>query len=79
MQVKNEFNSPDYTEGLMKDNRIPDFRNTLYWKPDLHTLKDGKAEISFYTSDESAEYTVVVEGISIDGKTGFSTASLTVK
>ncbi len=78
-QVKNEFNSPDYTEGLMKDNRIPDFRNTLYWKPDLHTLKDGKAEISFYTSDESAEYTVVVEGISIDGKTGFSTASLTVK
>lgn len=78
-QIQNDFYSPVYSNDLMKDNRIPDFRNTLYWKPDLHTGKDGKTEIDFFTSDESAEYTIIVEGISADGKTGYSTGTLNVK
>jgi hypothetical protein len=74
-----EFYSPDYSTNLLKESRIPDFRNTLYWDPDLHTGKDGKTETEFYTSDESVSYTIVVEGISPDGKRGFSTSSLIVK
>jgi hypothetical protein len=78
-QVQNSFYSPDYNTVAAKYKHIPDFRNTLYWKPDLHTGKDGKAEIEFFTSDESSDYEIVVEGISPDGKTGYSSASFRVK
>jgi len=74
-----EFYSPDYSTRLLKESRIPDFRNTLYWNPDLRTGKDGKAETEFYTSDESVKYTIVVEGIFPDGRRGFATSSLIVK
>ncbi|MEI6048193.1 MAG: hypothetical protein WCS03_04790 [Bacteroidota bacterium] len=78
-QVQNDFYSPDYSSDLQKNTRIPDYRNTLYWAPSLETKKDGKREIEFFASDESAEYTIVVEGISSDGRKGFSTAFLVVK
>ena len=78
-QVQNSFYSPDYSAAATKDKHIPDFRNTLYWKPDLQTGKDGKGEIEFFTSDESSDYEIVVEGISPDGKTGYNSASFRVK
>lgn len=78
-QIQNNFCSPDYSTDLMKNSRIPDYRNTLFWAADQHTLKDGKAEVEFFTSDEAGKYTIVVEGISADGKPGFSTALMVVK
>jgi hypothetical protein len=78
-QTQNEFYSPDYSTFVKRDSRIPDFRNTLLWKPDLHTRKDGKAEISFFTADESADYTIVVEGITSDGIAGYSSASFRIE
>jgi hypothetical protein len=78
-QVKKDFYSPDYSTDQLKESRIPDYRNTLYWKPDLQTMEDGKAETEFFTSDESAEYTIVVEGIAFDGRRGFASATLSVK
>jgi len=78
-QLKEEFYSPEYSTDSLKSGRIPDYRNTLYWSPDIHTDEDGKTFVEFYTSDESTDYTVVVRGISADGKTGLSTASLKVK
>ena len=78
-QIQNNFYSPDYSTGILKDNRIPDYRNTLFWKPDLHTGKNGKVEIEFFTSDESTDFIVIAEGVSPDGQTGFSSVSLRVK
>jgi hypothetical protein len=78
-QDPNEFYSPDFSSSALKNNRIPDFRNTLLWKPDLQTNKEGKAEVAFFTSDESSDFTIVVEGITPDGKTGYSSASFIVK
>jgi len=78
-QVQKYFNSPDYSSEVKIDKHLPDFRNTLFWKPDLHTSKDGQAEVSFYTSDETSEYTIIVEGISANGKTGYSTSNFNVK
>ena len=52
--------SPDYsmTNSL---NRIPDFRTQLLWAPEL--LKTNpKGEISFYTSDISGTFEIVLEG-----------------
>jgi hypothetical protein len=79
MQHKNEFNSPDYSRDSLKDNHLPDFRNTLYWNPDLHTGISGRATVEFYSSDESAEYIIKVEGITGDGKTGTAGMPLIIK
>jgi hypothetical protein len=73
------FYSPDYSIDSLKSSRIPDFRNTLYWKPDLKSAVNGKTSVEFYTSDESGLYTVIVEGISLTGKTGYYTIPLLVK
>jgi hypothetical protein len=78
-QQKNEFYSPDYSLDSLKDNHLPDFRNTLYWNPDLHTDISGKTPVEFYSSDESAEYIIDVEGISVDGKTGTASMPLIIK
>lgn len=61
------------------DNSIFRQSGILYWKPDLRTGKNGKTEIDFFTSDESSEYTIIVEGIASDGSTGFSFSSFNVK
>jgi|WetSurMetagenome_2_1015567.scaffolds.fasta_scaffold00535_5 hypothetical protein len=79
LQNKKEFYSPDYSADSLKNNRIPDFRNTLYWNPDLHTDKTGKTTTGFFTSDESAEYMITVEGITPDGRKGIVRIPLTVK
>jgi hypothetical protein len=78
MQNKNEFYSPDYSLDSLKNNHLPDFRNTLYWNPYLRTDKTGKTDIEFYSSDESGEYTIRVEGITSDGKTGTASIPLIV-
>jgi hypothetical protein len=78
-QIPGRFYSPDYTDDQLRESHIPDFRNTLYWNPSLHTSKDGKTEAEFFTSDESADYMIIVEGLSSGGKTGFSAVPIVVK
>jgi len=65
-----QFYSPDYTDQSRKNDRLPDFRNTLYWNPGIHTGVTGNTSCDFFTSDEAAQYTIIVEGITPDGKTG---------
>jgi len=74
-----EFYSPDYSTDSLKNNRIPDFRNTLYWNSDTNTDEKGKATVEFYSSDESADYIITVEGITPDGKSGVASIPLIVK
>ena len=74
-----EFYSPAYDSDSSRLSRIPDFRNTLYWNPDV-TVSEGKtAEIEFYTSDEAAEYLIVAEGFTSDGRRIRSTVPLIVR
>ncbi|HPT21622.1 MAG TPA: hypothetical protein PLR88_06720 [Bacteroidales bacterium] len=72
------FYSPDYSIDSLKNSRIPDFRNTLYWNPDVRTDKTGKATVEFYTSDETGEYSVVINGFSTEGQGGRSVTSFSV-
>ena len=61
------FNSPDYSIDSVKTSRIPDFRNLLYWNPEISFDNDNKASVVFYTSDEASEYTIIVEGLNAEG------------
>ncbi len=50
------------------DSRNPDFRNCLYWEPDLRIDETGRFRGKFYTSDRKGEYVVVVRGSTSGGK-----------
>lgn len=61
-----KFYSPKY---LPENNNSekPDFRTTLFWEPEI-VLQNGPAELSFFTSDQTGKYRIIVEGISESGR-----------
>lgn len=74
VQAKREFYSPQYNTSQQVESRLPDFRDLLYWNPDVN-ITDGKAHLEFYTSDQPGTYKVVIQGISsqgIPGQTSFT-------
>ncbi|MEN0053042.1 MAG: hypothetical protein AAGC65_05200 [Mucilaginibacter sp.] len=70
LQLQREFYSPIYdTEDAVK-SRIPDFRNLLYWQPNVNITAAGKVQLSFYTSDEKGKYIGLIQGITSNGEIG---------
>ena len=58
-----EFYIPPY-EDKTYNKQEPDYRNTLYWNPNL---KNANNEFSFFTSQEIGDYEVMVEGMTKRG------------
>ncbi|HTN06791.1 hypothetical protein [Agriterribacter sp.] len=79
MQWQRAFYSPLYETKEQAAGRLPDFRNLLYWSPDVITGKDGRAVLTFFTGDVKGKYTGIIEGMSADGKAGSGTFSFEVK
>jgi hypothetical protein len=67
-QYKKEYFQPDYTNN--KDSRIPDYRHQLLWIPTVN-LSNPDSNISFYASDVSGKYEIILEGFSANGKPVF--------
>jgi TonB-dependent SusC/RagA subfamily outer membrane receptor len=63
-----EFYAPKYETLDAKQSSIPDYRTTIFWKPDVVITDDGEAGFEFYTSDFPTTYSVVIEGLTNDGK-----------
>ena len=63
-----EFYAPRYDTPASRYSGIPDYRTTIYWKPDLVVSDEGQASFEFYTADFSTIYSVVIEGLTSDGK-----------
>jgi hypothetical protein len=78
LQRQREFYSPVYETQNEKESRIPDLRNLLYWSPSVKTSKDGKQQLSFYTSDLKANFAIVVQGLTSDGLSGSSVTTFSV-
>jgi hypothetical protein len=70
LQLKREFYSPVYNTQEQLHSRLPDFRNLLYWSPDVITNSNGKQQTDFYSSDLPGRYAVVIQGLSDDGRAG---------
>lgn len=68
MQLQRQFYSPIYETEEQRKSPMPDFRNTLYWLPDLRLNMDEKKQISFYTGDIAGKYLIVLNGLTSDGK-----------
>ena len=45
----------------------PDFRSTLYWKPNINLTNSNKVIVNYYNSDNSAIINVTAEGITTTG------------
>ncbi len=79
LQLKREFYHPIYMDEATIKSRLPDFRNVLSWMPEIAIDKNGKQSTSFFSSDITGKYLIVINGISKDGAAGFTTSSFVVK
>lgn len=76
LQRQRVFYSPDYSSAKEFQSRLSDFRNVLYWSPNVSTNENGKGQISFFTGDVPGKYLVVLQGISPNGDAGSTTLIL---
>lgn len=68
--VERQFYSPDYSVDK-KINELPDKRATVYWNPNL--IADSatrQLSFSFYNTDVTKRFNIVIEGIADDGRIG---------
>ncbi len=67
-QAKRYFYAPDYSLPAPVYERLPDYRHTLLWEPEIRIGENRSIAVPFATSDLSGEYKIVVEGLTKDGK-----------
>jgi hypothetical protein len=77
LQLQREFYSPRYVTTQEKQSRVPDYRNVLYWAPQI--LTEANKQLSFYTSDVKGKYVAVIQGLGVDGKAAYATTQFEVK
>ncbi|MBC7920476.1 MAG: TonB family protein [Ferruginibacter sp.] len=68
------FYAPVYESDEKVETRT-DFRQTLYWNPDVTVGKTGDTTVSFHNSDEITTFRATVEGIAGNGSVGRRTAT----
>ncbi|HEY0655798.1 MAG TPA: TonB-dependent receptor plug domain-containing protein [Chryseosolibacter sp.] len=73
-----EFYVPKYNQPSDLPNH-PDIRTTLYWNPFIETDEQGNAKVTFYASDVTSKFKIVVQGISYGGAPGTGVNSITVQ
>ena len=66
-QIPVEFYAPKYETLEVRQSPIPDYRTTIFWKPDVVITDDGEASFEFYASDFPTTYSVVIEGLTTTG------------
>lgn len=64
-----KFYTPVYTyQNSQNTPKGSDRRSTIYWNPNVEIDQNGKGKVEFYTSDSSADYTIVLEGVTNEGE-----------
>ncbi|NNF36508.1 MAG: hypothetical protein HKN68_20570 [Saprospiraceae bacterium] len=70
-----EFYKPVYDSG----DTNPDFRTTIHWEPKITLKKGQKANVNFYSGDEDANYTYIIQGITSSGTPIFKQGKLEIR
>ncbi|MBD2701795.1 TonB-dependent receptor plug domain-containing protein [Spirosoma sp. BT702] len=72
-----EFYAPQYN--VTKPEHVrPDYRTTLFWSPLIQTNAEGKANVSFFTSDSKTTIRLQAEGATLNGMPGVGRSTLRV-
>ncbi|UOQ73108.1 hypothetical protein [Hymenobacter cellulosilyticus] len=79
LQGQREFYAPRYETPQQQQSRRPDFRNLLYWNPDVTIRPGASPTLTFFTSDQVGRYRIVVQGLSQSGQAGSTSATFEVK
>jgi hypothetical protein len=61
------FTYPDYSVDSLRLSPMADFRNQLYWNPEVEFNEQGAGKIKFYTSDDTGKYMLRIEGFDTNG------------
>ncbi|UCG28386.1 MAG: hypothetical protein JSV24_03220 [Bacteroidales bacterium] len=77
-EIQQDIAFPDYGKNP-GDPRIPDYRNCMFWTPNINVGTGGTVGLDFFSSDLQGEYMVIVSGITDDGKVMHGECSFTVK
>jgi hypothetical protein len=75
IQQPKAFAGPDY-EANNQIEAGKDHRPTIYWNPSVTTDSNGKASISFFTSDDANNFTLTVTGYASTGEKIFATKKI---
>lgn len=78
LQLQRHFYSPAYDTDKQLLNRIPDFRELLFWAPEIQTDNEGAAKVKFFTSDQIGKYQIVIQGLDNSGSGGSTIKTLNV-
>jgi alpha-2-macroglobulin-like protein len=66
-----QFASPVYAgAAYIAPDKRSDFRQTIFWEPNVKVDRTGKSVLEFYNSDEISSFRAIAEGISVDGAVG---------
>ncbi len=79
LQLQRKFYSPRYETEELSGSHLPDFRNLLFWAPEIKTNIYGKQEEGFYTSDLPGRFAIMVQGLDASGMTGSQVLLFDVK
>ena len=79
LQQQRAFYSPQYAATSETENHLPDFRNVLYWDPQVKLDSNGKILLSFYTSDMKGRFIAFVQGIYNNGLPAMGVTTFEVK
>ena len=63
---------------LVSFDRIPDFRTTLYWNPQIELTNEGLV-INFNASDRKGSYNIIIEGYNSDGQAFYGKKQITIE
>jgi len=74
-----EFYSPKYKTRQEINDSNPDLRTTIFWKPDIKTDESGNASFNFYSADGTTTYSVVIEGVTNNGKIFHKTGKILIE
>ncbi|MEZ2339064.1 hypothetical protein AB6735_25690 [Mucilaginibacter sp. RCC_168] len=70
LQLQREFYSPVYDTDEAIKSRVPDFRNLLFWQPNVSINTAGKNQLAFYTSDQTGKFIGLIQGVTPNGDAG---------
>jgi len=74
LQPRSVFERPSYS----KQDKMPDFRQILYWNPNFLLTSNEKASIEFFASDNKGEFEICIDGITADGRIIKSRATINI-
>lgn len=77
--VEKEFYTPKHDSNHYYDIANPDFRSTIFWKPQLLTDHLGNASVAYYHSDNTGTFQIIIEAISETGEIGYKIVNYNVE